>query len=122
MNALTQSAAFWVALAFGLVLVYILPSLIGAIRRVEDLGWLIVINLLPSGVGWLAALIGALMLPSREPSRPFHPAEPHRYEPVYIPSPEARLAVAEIVELMVRADDRRRMREAGHTNPSLDGR
>ena len=67
MNALAQSSVFWVALIAGLLVLYILPSLIGAIRKVEGLGWLVVINLLPTGVGWLAALVMAFMLPRRDP-------------------------------------------------------
>jgi hypothetical protein len=67
MNALAHSYFFWVFLIFGLLGLYILPSVIAAIRGVEGLGWIIVINLLPTGVGWLAALIAALMLPRREP-------------------------------------------------------
>jgi Superinfection immunity protein len=66
MNALAHSPVFWVALIAGLLILYILPSLIGAIRKVEGLGWLVVINLIPTGVGWLAALVMAFMLPRRE--------------------------------------------------------
>jgi hypothetical protein len=68
MNVLAHSYLFWIALILGLLGLYILPSVIAAIRGVEGLGWIIVINLLPTGVGWLAALIGALALPRREPS------------------------------------------------------
>jgi T4 superinfection immunity protein len=57
-------------LIFGLFGLYILPTVIAIVRGVEGLGWIIVINLLPTGVGWLAALIGALMLPRREPPAP----------------------------------------------------
>ena len=67
MNALANSYLFWIALIFVLLGLYILPSVIAAIRGVEGLGWIIVINLLPTGVGWFAALIAALMLPRREP-------------------------------------------------------
>lgn len=67
MNALANSMAFWLALILGLLVLYVLPSLIGAIRRVESLGWIIVINLLPTGIGWPAALILALVLPQRPP-------------------------------------------------------
>jgi Superinfection immunity protein len=67
MNALAHSYFFWIFLTFGLLGLYILPSVIAAIRKVEGLGWIIVINLLPTGVGWLAALIAALLLPRREP-------------------------------------------------------
>ena len=37
---LANSPFFWVALIAGLLGLYILPSLIGVIRRVEGLGWL----------------------------------------------------------------------------------
>jgi len=67
MNALAHSYFFWSFLIFGLLGLYILPSVIAAVRNVEGLGWIIVINLLPTGVGWLAALIAALLLPRREP-------------------------------------------------------
>ena len=67
MNALAQSPVFWVGLISGLALLYILPTLIGIARKVEDLGLLIFINLLPTGVGWIAALVMAFMLPRREP-------------------------------------------------------
>ena len=70
MNALAHSYFFWIFLIFGLLGLYILPTIIAAIRGVEGLGWIIVINLLPTGVGWLAALIAALMLPRREPVAP----------------------------------------------------
>ena len=63
MNALAHSYLFWIFLIFGLPGLYILPSVIAAIRGVEGLGWIIVINLLPAGAGWLAALIAALILP-----------------------------------------------------------
>ena len=65
MNALAQSYVFWIALIFGLLGLYVLPSVIAAIRGVEGLGWIIFINLLPTGVGWFAALIAALSLPSQ---------------------------------------------------------
>jgi hypothetical protein len=74
MNALANSSVFWVALIAGLLVLYILPSLIGAIRRVEGLGWLIVVNLIPTGIGWLAAMVLAIMLPRREPPITHPPA------------------------------------------------
>lgn len=67
MNVLAHSYLFWIALILGLLGLYILPSVIAAMRGVEGLGWIIVINLLPTGIGWLAALIAALALPRREP-------------------------------------------------------
>ena len=66
MNALAHSFIFWVALIWLLVALYILPSVIAVVRGVENLGWIVVINLLPTGIGWLAALIGALLLPRRQ--------------------------------------------------------
>jgi hypothetical protein len=75
MNELADSPILWIPLIAGLLMLYILPSLIGAIRRVEGLGWLIVVNLIPTGIGWLAAMVLAIMLPRREP--------PTAYPPVY---------------------------------------
>jgi hypothetical protein len=78
MNALANSGFFWIALILALLGLYILPSVIAIIRGVDGVGWIIVINLLPTGVGWLAALIGALMLPRRQPP----PARsPYPYDP-----------------------------------------
>ena len=51
----------------GLVLLYFLPTMIGIIRKVESLGLLIFLNVLPTGVGWFAAMVMAFMLPRREP-------------------------------------------------------
>jgi hypothetical protein len=67
MNELADSPILWIPLIAGLLVLYILPSLIGAIRKVEGLGWVIVVNLIPTGVGWLAAMVLAIMLPRREP-------------------------------------------------------
>jgi hypothetical protein len=72
-NILANSPGFWGLLIAGLLVLYVLPSLIGAIRRVEGLGWLIVVNLIPTGIGWLAALVLAFMLPRRDPQTG-HPA------------------------------------------------
>ena len=69
MNVLAHSFLFWAALIMALLALYILPTLIAVIRGTENLGWIIVINLLPTGVGWLAALIAALALPRRQPPR-----------------------------------------------------
>jgi hypothetical protein len=68
MNALAHSYLFWIALIMALSGLYVLPSVIAIIRNTENLGWIIVLNLLPTGVGWLAALIAAVALPrSRVP-------------------------------------------------------
>lgn len=71
MNAMANSPGFWGVLIAGLLVLYILPSLIGAIRRVEGLGWLVVVNLIPTGIGWLAAMILAFMLPRRDPRKAY---------------------------------------------------
>ena len=73
MNALAQNSLFWGALIAGLLVLYVLPSVIGAIRKVEGLGWLIVINLIPTGIGWLAALVMAFALPRREARAVYQP-------------------------------------------------
>lgn len=71
MSVLAHSYLFWIALITGRLALYVLPSVIAAIRGVEGLGWIIVINLLPTGIGWFAALIAALALPRRKlESRP----------------------------------------------------
>jgi hypothetical protein len=67
MSALAHSYVFWIGLILVLLALYVLPSVIAIIRQVEGLGWIIVINLMPTGIGWLAALIGALLLPRRDP-------------------------------------------------------
>jgi len=82
MNALANSFVFWVALILELLVLYILPSLIGAIRKVAGLGWLIVVNLIPTGIGWPAAMVLAIMLPRREPPITY-PRPSAAYPPVY---------------------------------------
>jgi hypothetical protein len=57
MNALAQNPLFWGGLITGLLVVYLLPSLIGAIRHVEGLGWLVAFNVLIPGIGWLAGTV-----------------------------------------------------------------
>jgi Superinfection immunity protein len=76
-----------VGLIARLVLVYILPTLIGIARKVEDLGLLIFINLLPTGVGWLAAIVMAFMLPRRQPPVTYQPYQypSTRYPPTHYP-------------------------------------
>ena len=49
------------------MLTYFRPTMIGIIRKVEGLGLLIFLNVLPTGVGWFAAIVMAFMLPRREP-------------------------------------------------------
>ena len=66
MSALAHSYVFWVALILVLLTLYVLPSVIATIRGVPGLGWIIVLNLLPTGIGWLAALIAVVALPRKD--------------------------------------------------------
>jgi Superinfection immunity protein len=86
MDALAQSPVFWVGLIAGLALLYFLPTIIAMIRRVESPGWVIFLNVLPTGVGWLAAMVVAFMMPRREPSPAYVPYQgppPGYPHPVY---------------------------------------
>ncbi len=89
---LAQSPVFWGGLIAGLVLLYVLPTLIGIARKVEDLGLLIFINLLPTGVGWLAAIVMAFVPPQREPPVTYQPYQypPPRYPPARYPQAYGR--------------------------------
>jgi hypothetical protein len=64
---------FIAAVFAGLAVFYLLPTIIGTIRQVEGLGWLIAFNLLLPGVGWLGGMVAALRLPRREPPVPYQP-------------------------------------------------
>jgi hypothetical protein len=78
MQALANSAAFWVLAVLILVVVYLLPTLIGVIRGVDQLALVFLVNLIgaPSGIGWLAALIlafGPRRLPPEQPPPVWRP-------------------------------------------------
>jgi T4 superinfection immunity protein len=59
MQALANSLAFWLFAFLAIIVVYLLPTLIGMIRRVDKLALVFLVNLIgaPTGVGWLAAMI-----------------------------------------------------------------
>jgi hypothetical protein len=59
MQELANSYAFWIFAFMALVGVYMLPTLIGMIRRVDRLALVFLVNLIgaPTGVGWFAAMI-----------------------------------------------------------------
>jgi len=59
MNALAQSPWFWFPLIAVLGVVYFLPTIIGSIRNVEGLGWLVLFNVFFPGIGFLAGLIAS---------------------------------------------------------------
>jgi hypothetical protein len=69
MQALANSYAFWISLFLLLPVLYLLPTLIGLIRGVDNRALVFLVNLIgaPTGVGWLAALILAFG-PRRAPS------------------------------------------------------
>jgi hypothetical protein len=82
MQGLANSYAFWIFAFAALAVVYMLPTLIGAIRRVDWLALVFLVNLIgaPSGVGWFAAMILAFG-PRRLPPRPPLPVQPATMPP-----------------------------------------
>jgi len=76
MQALADSAVFWILLFGVLVILYLLPTLIGLIRGVDALALVFLVNLIgaPTGIGWAAAMILAFG-PRRLPPEPAWPAE-----------------------------------------------
>jgi Superinfection immunity protein len=71
MLALANSAAFWVLAVLVLAVLYLLPTIIGTIRGVDQLAMVFLVNLIgaPTGIGWLAGLILAFG-PRRLPPGP----------------------------------------------------
>ena len=68
---------FWVLFFSAASIVFILPTAIGIVRRVDNLALVIVLNvfaLVSLGVGWLGALLFACT-PRRAPRRPLVPPE-----------------------------------------------
>ena len=76
MQALADSAVFWISLFGVLVILHLLPTLIGLIRGVDALALVFLVNLIgaPTGIGWAAAMILAFG-PRRLPPEPAWPAE-----------------------------------------------
>jgi len=74
MQALADSYPFWILLFAVLIVVYLLPTLIGMIRGIDQLALVFLVNLIggPTGVGWLAAIILAFG-PRRLPPGPSLP-------------------------------------------------
>jgi len=73
MGAFADSGALLILAFTVLPVLYLLPTLIGAIRRVDGLALICLINLIgaPTGVGWLAAMIlafGPKRLPPPSPA------------------------------------------------------
>jgi hypothetical protein len=85
MQALANSYWFWLLLFAGLAVVYFLPTLIGLIRGVDQLAFVVVLNTVGgvTGVGWLGALVLAFG-PKRRLPEPVWLTGP---EPEYYPVP-----------------------------------
>jgi hypothetical protein len=68
MSALANSSAFWVLAFMALIFIYLLPTLIGLIRRVDRLALVFLVNMIGglTGIGWLGAMI--LAFGPRRPS------------------------------------------------------
>ena len=75
MPGLENTYAFWIGLLVVLIVVYLLPTLIGIIRGVQQLALVFLVNLIgaPTGIGWVAALMlafGPRRLPADLPLYP----------------------------------------------------
>jgi len=71
MGAFADSGALLILAFTVLPVLYMLPTLIGAVRRVDGLALVFLVNLIgaPTGVGWLGAMILAFG-PKRLPPPP----------------------------------------------------
>lgn len=80
MQALADSGVLWILVFMTLGVVYLLPTLVGAIRRVDGLALVFLVNLIgaPTGVGWFGAMIMAFG-PRRLPPPPPMSWRPGRY-------------------------------------------
>jgi hypothetical protein len=78
-DSLTQSSAFWDVLILSALVVYIVPTVVGVVRRPAN-GWallaLIGCNILFGWtvIGWFAALVFAFTLPSQREKSTVRPA------------------------------------------------
>jgi Superinfection immunity protein len=71
MGALAYSGTLWILAFLALTVVFMLPTLIGLIRRVDRLALVFLVNVIGglTGIGWLAAMILAFG-PRRRPIAP----------------------------------------------------
>ena len=78
MDVLVNSGALWVLIFLALAIVYLLPTLVGMVRRVDRLALVIAVNLIggTTGIGWLAAMILAFG-PRRPPPVPLSSSRAH---------------------------------------------
>jgi hypothetical protein len=74
MHALGNNLAFWLAMIGGLAVLFLVPTIVGTIRRVEHLGIVIGLNFIP--ILWPAALLGAAPSSATASSAKAAPAGP----------------------------------------------
>lgn len=69
MQELADSGVLWILAFTVLPVLSLLPTLVGAVRRVDGLALVFLVNLIgaPTGVGWLGAMIMAFG-PRRRPT------------------------------------------------------
>ena len=85
MRALADSGVLWILVFTALPVLYLLPTLVGAIRRVDRLALVFLVNLIgaPTGVGWVAAMILAFgprrPCPAPPPTVPWTPSAYRAY-------------------------------------------
>jgi hypothetical protein len=99
MQALANSAAFWVLLILALCAVYLLPTIIGVVHRVDRLALVFLVNLIggTTGVGWFAALVLAFGLRRLPPVPPSASWRPPGRAPVPWPPSRLRLIAARLL-------------------------
>jgi hypothetical protein len=87
MKALTDSGVFWVAAVMLLAVLFMLPTLIGLVRGVDQLALVFLVNLIgaPALIGWPAALILAFGPRRRPPQPPRRPWPSTEYGPAVSP-------------------------------------
>jgi hypothetical protein len=84
-RALADSGVLWILVFTALPMLYLLPTLVGAIRRVDRLALVFLVNLIgaPTGVGWVAAMILAFgprrPAPAPPPAVPWTPSAYRAY-------------------------------------------
>ena len=98
MQALAESGAFWIMLLVVAAGLYLLPTLVGLIRRVDNLALVFLVNLIGGTalIGWPAAMIlafGPRRL-SRENGQAVYPFAVRDPERFWVPRPPDRKAGA----------------------------
>jgi hypothetical protein len=62
--AVANSPVFWAALIAGLAFLYVLPIVIGLIRHIDGIAFVVILNCFP--IAWPAALVAACVMPRKE--------------------------------------------------------